>query len=222
MIGTEAGWRSGAYSISVATGGELFQAMSESGIAHVCYTCFRPKTVNVSLGNVLQKNITTPNEFVSHMIEHIAWRLGASIDLEWHNDEWTALGIELGEEISRSGVMSGSTAVIGMIDDGSCEVRLRIASSTHLTWEAVGEISLEDFLSLRCEQLASGSPLKQLIEGLVEGLGADLTIRVCSLEDPHHTWEGISGPSVLLLVGCADPLMAQPNAGASQRARLMK
>ena len=34
-------------------------------------------------------------------------------------------------------------------------------------------------------------PLKLMLDGLAEGIGIEILLRVCSLEDPHHTWEGI-------------------------------
>ena len=153
---------------------------------------FRPNRLEIRFGNVLAKSIKTPNEFVSHMVEHIAWRLGASIDLEWHSDDWSALGLELGREIKQLALpKQKEAAVIGMIDDGSAEVLLQMDQPPVVTFETVGDVELAHFRSLRCEQLTSGLPLVGLLEGLTEGLGAGLTVRVCSLEDAHHTWEGV-------------------------------
>ncbi|MGZ9187285.1 MAG: HAD family hydrolase, partial [Candidatus Binatia bacterium] len=79
ILGIEAGSRSGAYSIGVATGGDTFEELSASRKAHVCYWSFLPKKIDLQFSDVLVKRIVTPNEFVSHMIEHIAWRLGVAI-----------------------------------------------------------------------------------------------------------------------------------------------
>ena len=52
--------------------------------------------IKLAFGNVTSKRIKTSNDFVSHMIEHIAWRLGCSIDLEWESEDWESLGRALG------------------------------------------------------------------------------------------------------------------------------
>ena len=44
---------------------------------------------------------------------------------------------------------------------------------------------------LRCEQLASSAPLLELLRGLAQGLQAQIHIRICGVEDPHHAWEGV-------------------------------
>jgi imidazoleglycerol phosphate dehydratase HisB len=78
-----------------------------------------------------------------------------------------------------------------MIDDGSAEVRIDLGKDGGLNLSASANIDLEWFLSSRCEQLASGRYLVDLLTGLTKGLGAQITIRVCNFEDPHHTWEGV-------------------------------
>jgi len=191
LLGTEAGRRAGAYTVAVSTGGDAFDNLSASGNADICYTQFGAIALELIIGSVLAKEIATPNEFVSHMIEHIAWRIGASIRLRWYNDDWCALGKELASKISELERRGKSAAVIGMIDDGSAEILLCLDADPLVEFTAIGEIDLDHFLSLRSEQLSSGHPLRELIEGLVAGLGAEMTIRVCSIEDPHHTWEGI-------------------------------
>jgi len=55
--------------------------------------------VQLKFGDVREKSITTSNQFVSHMIEHIAWRLGVQIKLVWENTNWRALGLALDKKL---------------------------------------------------------------------------------------------------------------------------
>ena len=80
---------------------------------------------------------------------------------------------------------------MGMLDDGSAEALIELGEPGVLSLDAAGGVDLEWFLSMRCEQLSSGVPLVQLLSGLARGLPAALSVVVCSLEDPHHTWEGV-------------------------------
>jgi HAD superfamily hydrolase (TIGR01509 family) len=191
VLGAEAGARSGAFTVGVATGGDFLDDLAASGYPNVCYKAFEPISIEIGSDSVLKKSISTPNEFVSHMIEHVAWRLGVSINVSWNNDDWGALGKMLGLRLSQFTTFSGDTAVLGMIDDGSCEMAVSITGNGQVSWESVNEFAVDDFLCLRCEQLNSGAPLKQMLDGLAESLGANIIARICSLEDPHHTWEGV-------------------------------
>lgn len=146
--------------------------------------------IKLKFGDVRRKRIKTPNQFVSHMLEHIAWRLGLEIELIWENANWRSLGRELGKEISKFPSFKKSAASIGMIDDGAAEVAIDRARKG-LTFRSAKTVDLKWFLSSRCEQLSSGRPLVELLKGLSDGLGARVEINVCTFEDPHHTWEGI-------------------------------
>ncbi|BBO91798.1 hypothetical protein [Desulfosarcina ovata] len=149
--------------------------------------------INLSFGKVTEKSIRTPNDFVSHMIEHIAWRMGCSIALNWDDEEWSALGKSLGGRIASFARFRDSAAAMGMLDDGSAEalVELGAPGPGILKMDSGAEVDLDWFLSLRCEQLSSGGPLVELLTGLAEGLPAAVSVVVCNLEDQHHTWEGV-------------------------------
>lgn len=147
-------------------------------------------TIKLQFGDVREKSIVTPNQFVSHMIEHIAWRLGAKIQLVWETKNWKLLGVQLGKEIKKFTPKQKQGVALGMIDDGSAEVVIDL-NKKGLKLTSVKNINLPWFLNMRCEQLNSGKPLIVLLEGLAEGLGAGFEIKICSFEDPHHTWEGV-------------------------------
>jgi imidazoleglycerol phosphate dehydratase HisB len=147
--------------------------------------------IKLSFGNVRSKQIKTPNDFISHMVEHIAWRLVCSIDLTWSSKQWGLLGSQLGARIRSLTPCCQTAAALGMIDDGSAEVLIDLNHRADLQISAGANIDLNWFLSLRCEQLASGRHLVDLLRGLSNGLCALISLKVCSFEDPHHTWEGV-------------------------------
>ncbi len=201
LVGAQAGSRAGAFTIGVATGGADFEELEQSPWAKRVYSSFAENRLHMQFGNVARKKIITPNEFVSHMLEHIAWRMGIEIDLHWNSNDWQQLGKFTGEKIRAFKIRKTRAAVLGMIDDGSAEVLMEIAetpgqrstgeAAVGLLLESVPSLDLDWFLHCRCEQLASGHALAELLEGLAQGLGARIRVRVCSAEDPHHSWEGI-------------------------------
>lgn len=147
--------------------------------------------IQLEFGDVREKKIKTPNDFASHMIEHIAWRLGTKIELSWDNENWEKLGKELGEKIRRFKPAKRQAAALGMIDDGSAEVTVDLDDSG-FEMTSSQAVDLEWFLAQRCEQFAfAGKPLTDLLTGLAGGLDGRIEVIVGNLEDQHHTWEGI-------------------------------
>jgi imidazoleglycerol phosphate dehydratase HisB len=191
LLGAEAAKAAGCWTVGVATGASDFERLSSSPYVDRCYACFAPCRVVLGREGVTKKSLVTPNEFVSHMIEHIAWRLGCSIDVFWANDDWFQLGRELGHRIAELCPVQGSTGVLGMIDDGSCELALRWDGTGGVRLRAAAQVDLDWFLALRCEQVPNGQPLLSMLRGLGAGCGVSFDILVASAEDPHHTWEGI-------------------------------
>jgi HAD superfamily hydrolase (TIGR01509 family) len=191
LLGAQSGHAAGCFTIGVCTGSADFAELESCPWTDCVYKSFEPNRIVLNFGQVTKKRVGTPNDFVSHMVEHIAWRLGCEIDLFWNSNDWKALGYFLGKEIGRFESIQTKGAALGMIDDGSAEVLIDLSGSAGLEFESVAAIDIDWFLSLRCEQLASGEPLVQVIKGMSQGLDGVFTIRVCNLEDPHHTWEGI-------------------------------
>jgi len=227
LLGAQAAHAAGCWTVGVATGAVNFRALSASPYVNRTYANFSPCQVSVGWEGVKKKSLVSPNEFVSHMIEHIAWRLGSSVDVAWTNDDWQALGNELGLRVGKLCHLEGSAATLGMIDDGSCEVSLRRDGAGYASLRAADQVDLEWFLGLRCEQLADGRPLVSLLHGLAAGSGVSLDIFIASAEDPHHTWEGIfrgvgiglkklaGGPAPVTVTAppspTREPLAAQPS-----------
>ena len=97
-------------------------------------------TLEIAFGDVRSKRIETPNDFISHMVEHIAWRLGCSIHLRWQNEDWESLGSALGARIRSLTPLRQSAAALGMIEDGSAQVRLDLGKDGDLKSSAGGNI----------------------------------------------------------------------------------
>ncbi|MEU8285863.1 HAD family phosphatase [Micromonospora sp. NPDC048905] len=191
VLGLQSARDAGCYTIGVATGASSLDELSGSGLADRCHSDLRPNTVSLGREGITCKSLGTPNDFVSHMVEHIAWRLGCSIELHWNNDDWGALGTALGTEIARMPRLVDSAAALGMIDDGSAEVQLRVDSKGGASFRSSPQVDLDWFLSVRCEQLPQGGPLVDLLDALGRAAGLRITVTVASFEDPHHTWEGV-------------------------------
>jgi HAD superfamily hydrolase (TIGR01509 family) len=191
LLGVESASRAGCYTVGVATGSASFDELTTSPFVSRTYLDFRAGIVELGDRGVTDKSLVTPNDFVSHMVEHIAWRLGCSVEVSWASDDWFALGAALGREVARLSRGRTSAAALGMIDDGSAEVAVHTADDGKATLTATQQVDLDWFIGLRCEQLPDGQPLVEMLSGLCDGGGFDLNIRVASLEDPHHTWEGV-------------------------------
>jgi HAD superfamily hydrolase (TIGR01509 family) len=191
LLGAESASRAGCYTVGVATGASDFDELAASEHVSRTYGGFDTTRVELGAGPITDKSLVTPNDFVSHMIEHIAWRLGRSVDVLWTSDDWQALGEAVGRQVAAIPRRRDTATALGMIDDGSAEVTVRAADAGALTMTATDEVDLDWFLGLRCEQLSNGAPLVAMLSGLCGGGGFDLDVTVASLEDPHHTWEGV-------------------------------
>ncbi len=191
LVGAQAGKTAGAFVIGTGTGGTDFDDLEHSEWIDIAIVDLTDPSISLEFGDVRQKVLNTPNEFISHMVEHIAWRLGVSIDIKWQNSDWHSLGEYVGQTIAKLPRTRSSAASIGMIDDGSAEVAIDYDKAPDCNLSAIGTTDLELFTGLRCEQIRTGKPLVDILEGLAKGLNAQLDIRVCTFEDMHHTWEGI-------------------------------
>ena len=194
LLGAQAGRAAGCYTIGVATGSETFETLNTSVFVDRAYTSLAQRSICFTPGAVTEKCLDTPNEFVSHMIEHLAWRLGCAVTVHWNHADWVALGRAVGEVLAQFERCAPSAAVMGMIDDGSAEVRITANGANDankVTLQGNSQVDIDWFLASRCEQLSSGQPLVDLLHGMADAFPMRLEIQVCNFEDPHHTWEGI-------------------------------
>jgi HAD superfamily hydrolase (TIGR01509 family) len=207
LLGARSARHAGCRVIGVATGAALFAELAESPDVDVAHESFARPRIRFAPGDVRRKQLHTPNEFVTHMLEHIAWRLGCEVELDWHCDDWRWLGREVGAAIAPLLDGADEAQALGMIDDGSAEVRVRRGGDT-ATLSGAG-VDVGWFTKLRVEQLDTGEPLLELLQGVAERAGTRIDVSVTSLEDPHHTWEAIWRGVGVALRGLSSTL-AQP------------
>jgi len=192
ITGLKAGRAAGyGYAFAVATGAATFDALVQSGLADRVYDRLAAPSLRFIDTQPTNKRIDTPNDFVSHMIEHIGWRIGAGVELSWRNNDWRGLGKLIGEGIRALGVSSGSAATLGMIDDGAAEVMIDLDAPASATFETHPSLPRAQVLAMRVEQVAAGAMLVEMMQGLAEGLEGRIVARMCTFEDPHHSWEGV-------------------------------
>lgn len=218
-LGLRSASAAGCHAIGVATGAATLAELASGGHAAFCYTHLGPRVVRLGRDGITNKVLDTPNDFVSHMVEHIAWRLGCSIELRWTSDDWVALGSALGGRIAEMTRLRDSAAALGMIDDGSAEVRLRVAAGAGgARFAASGQVDLEWFLSVRCEQLSHGTPLVDMLDAFGRAADLDIAVTVGSFEDPHHTWEGVYRAVGIALDRMYNPPVPEPVTASSATA----
>ena len=110
-VGAEAGGRAGCFTVGVCTGSADFKDLEASPWTSRVHTSFTPTEISLDFGPVTEKRIATPNDFVSHMVEHIAWRLGCSIQFVLFEQRLGTAGNAAGGKDSR---------IRGDSEQGSC------------------------------------------------------------------------------------------------------
>ncbi|WP_354701328.1 HAD-superfamily hydrolase [Paraconexibacter sp. AEG42_29] len=212
LLGAEAGRSAGCWVVGVATGSATFAELKAAPTVDRAFRSFTPSTAVLAPGDVTDKRLDSPNEFVSHMLEHIAWRTGCSFALDWACDDWLWLGETVGDQLEP--LLDGdarAARALGLIDDGSCEVTItRTSRMTDgvLMLQGVAGYDAERFVGLRVEQLADGQALVDVLEGLARAAGLGIRVDIASVEDPHHTWEAIFRAVGVALRGLSRTLTA--------------
>src|SRR4051794_33410564 len=79
LLGARSARDAGCFVIGVATGAATFEELTAASEVDRAYESFAKPVVELTPGDVRRKSLHTPNEFVTHMLEHIAWRLGCSV-----------------------------------------------------------------------------------------------------------------------------------------------
>ncbi|HEV2999514.1 MAG TPA: HAD family hydrolase [Solirubrobacteraceae bacterium] len=216
LLGARAARLAGCFVVGVATGADDFAVLEASPDVDRAHATFALPAVRLAPGDVTVKRVASPNEFVSHMVEHIAWRAGCEIDLAWPSDDWEGLGAALGAELVPLLDGPDRSWAMGLIDDGSAEVTLERAAAGSV--ELTGDPPVLDwFLGLRVEQLASGEALVELLRGLAGAAGLRVTVAVGSVDDAHHTWEAVFRGVGLALRELSATLVRHAESGSVER-----
>ncbi len=142
-----------------------------------------------------RKKINTPYPFLSHMLEHIAWRSGANLEISVKLAEFTLshvvvedLGMTIGKafrEYVLKNKAEGSKGYgdgIGIIDEAKCDCAISFEERAY--FNMASNVTIPDF--------AEGIPSEDLVtflEGFAQGANATVHLDVQKGVNAHHIWE---------------------------------
>lgn len=151
--------------------------------------------------STLDKNyrqlIKTPYAFLSHMIEHAAYRSGITIKTEVELDNFEMahlvcedLGIAFGKAVAEyvkdnyTNGVTGFGDAMGMIDEALSRCVMSFESRTYFSMSSSMNIPImtENFLS---------EDLKVFLDGFCQGANCTMQIDLIKGENGHHIWEAI-------------------------------
>ncbi len=145
-----------------------------------------------------RKRIKTPIPFLSHMIEHIAWRGEVNIEIDIKLDEFNLshvvcedVGITFGKAVAEYIKKNSSNGAVGF-GDGIGIIDEAMARSA-ISFENRAYFNL-DFAGLQVPDETEGmlsEDLKTFLEGFVQGALCTLHIDLLKGENGHHMWEAI-------------------------------
>lgn len=144
-----------------------------------------------------RKKIKTHAPFFSHMIEHIAWRSGITVETDFSLDEYNLnhviyedLGITLGKALhafvweNRGEGATGYGDGIGIIDEARALCAISFEERAYFTLDAKTSIpaTTEGVLS---------EDLETFLEGICQGAQCTMHISLEAGKNGHHIWEAI-------------------------------
>ena len=145
-----------------------------------------------------RKKIKTHAPFFSHMLEHIAWRSGVTLETDFSLDEFTLnhviyedLGITFGKAIrsyiweNKAEGATGYGDAIGIIDEAkaSCAISFEERAYFSFSYDKIAmPAETEGVLS---EDLAT------FLEGVCQGAMCTLHIDIEKGVNGHHIWEAV-------------------------------
>ncbi len=145
-----------------------------------------------------RKRIKTHAPFFSHMLEHIAWRSGVTIETDFSLDEFTLnhviyedLGITFGKA-ARSYVWEnkaeGATGYgdgIGIIDEAKATCAISFEERAYCSFD-------HSAISLPAEtEGVLSEDLSTFLEGFCQGAQCTLHIDITKGVNGHHIWEAV-------------------------------
>ncbi len=152
--------------------------------------------VDVSpLSSDYRKKIKTSYPFLNHMIEHIAWRCGANIEIDVELADFTLshvvfedLGMTVGKafrEYILKNKAFGATGYgdgIGIIDEAKSDCAISFEERAY--FNMASNVQIPDF----AEGIAS-EDLVTFLEGFAQGAMATVHLDVQKGVNAHHIWE---------------------------------
>ncbi len=145
-----------------------------------------------------RKRIKTPIPFLSHMIEHIAWRGEVNVMVDIKLDEFNLshvvcedIGITFGKavyEYIKKNSSNGAVGFgdgIGIIDEAMARCAISFENRAYLNLDFAGLQMPDETEGMLSEDL------KTFLEGFVQGAMCTLHIDLLKGENGHHMWEAI-------------------------------
>ncbi len=143
-----------------------------------------------------RKNIKTPLPFLSHMIEHIAWRGGFNIETDIKLDEFTLthvicedLGMAMGkaarEYVQKTDGAAGFGDAVGIIDEAKAECAVSFEDRAYIDIDYHGNTPAAKVEGMDSEDLET------FLEGFAQGAMCTLHIDLQKGHNGHHIWEAI-------------------------------
>lgn len=143
-----------------------------------------------------RKRITTPYQFLNHMIEHIAYRAGFNIETYLRLSDYSLvhvvaedLGITLGkavrEYIEKTDGAYGYGDAIGIIDEAKAECAVSFESRAYIDIDYHGIDIPKETEGMLSEDLET------FLEGFVQGAMCTMHVDLFKGHNGHHIWEAI-------------------------------
>lgn len=143
-----------------------------------------------------RKKINTPLPFLSHMIEHIAYRAGFNIETSLNLSDYSLihvvaedLGITLGKAvkhyIDNTDGTYGYGSAVGIIDEAKAECAISFESRAYIDIDYHGIDIPNETEGMLSEDLET------FLEGFVQGAMCTLHIDLYKGHNGHHIWEAI-------------------------------
>jgi imidazoleglycerol phosphate dehydratase HisB len=189
----------------------------------------------------VMESLPIPNRLLSHFIDHLARAAGVNVRLcstdwpgSWRFDH--VLCEDLGQLIGRGlaevhdrrakreGVTGRARAVCCM-DDAETEVVISFEQRPRSDWTIAGGGEIDGFVDAwydadgRMEGQAAGTNLRQFVDGLTLGSGANVSITVRRTGNLHHVYETVFralGDAVGVALGTAGPRLAGDTSGLAR------
>lgn len=143
-----------------------------------------------------RKRITTPYQFLNHMIEHIAYRAGFNIETHLSLADYSLvhvvaedLGITLGkavrEYIEKTDGAYGYGDAVGIIDEAKAECAVSFESRAYIDIDYHGIDIPKETEGMLSEDLET------FLEGFVQGAMCTMHVDLFKGHNGHHIWEAV-------------------------------
>lgn len=142
-----------------------------------------------------RKKIETGYPFFDHMIEHVAWRSGANIEINVSLSSYTLyhviaedLGMTLGRafrEYVLKNKPEGATGFgdgIGIIDEAKCDCAISFEERAYFNMASC--VTIPDFV-----EMFASEDLVTFLEGFAQGAMATIHLDIQKGVNAHHIWE---------------------------------